>query len=146
MGGSGFFGSMALCAYHLCDVSFAVGVSVDFTAIERAYTRALRADAGYAGLVQHNPFSASYETFSGRDEPYSLPEPAAFVELPPLAAPERRDSQRRSHCRDVRPTALLGSCALQRHGSVSFCDGSRDATSAAYMFGRSSSRVLRSKA
>jgi Replicase family len=38
-------------------------------AIERAYTRALRADAGYAGLVQHNPFSPSYETFSGRDEP-----------------------------------------------------------------------------
>ena len=53
-----------------------------FAAIERAYTRALRADAGYAGLVQHNPFSARYETFNGRDEPYSLRELAAFVELP----------------------------------------------------------------
>ena len=53
-----------------------------FAAIERAYTRALRADAGYVGLVQHNPFSARYETFNGRDEPYSLRELAAFVELP----------------------------------------------------------------
>ena len=53
-----------------------------FIAIERAYTRALRADAGYAGLVQHNPFHARYETFSGRDEPYSLRELAAYVELP----------------------------------------------------------------
>jgi Replicase family len=53
-----------------------------FIAIERAYTQALRADAGYAGLVQHNPFHARYETFSGRDEPYSLRELAAHVELP----------------------------------------------------------------
>jgi hypothetical protein len=53
-----------------------------YAAIERAYTRALRADAGYAGLVQHNPFSGRYQTFSGRDEPYSLSELAACVELP----------------------------------------------------------------
>jgi len=53
--------------------------------------RVLRADAGYAGLVQHNPFSASYETFNGRDEPYSLHELAAFVELPPLAPRRKAD-------------------------------------------------------
>jgi len=58
-----------------------------FAAIERAYTRALRADAGYAGLVQHNPFHAAYETHSGRDDPYSLRELAAYVDLPP--APRR---------------------------------------------------------
>jgi hypothetical protein len=51
-------------------------------AIERAYTRALRADAGYAALVTHNPFHPAYETRSGRDEPYSLRELAACVELP----------------------------------------------------------------
>ena len=68
-------------------------------AIERAYTRVLRADAGYAGLVQHNPFSASYETFNGRDEPYSLRELAAFVELPPLA--RRRKADIRTDGRNV---------------------------------------------
>jgi hypothetical protein len=56
-----------------------------YAAIERAYTRALRADAGYAGLVQHNPFAATYETLNGRDDPYSLGELAAHVELPPIA-------------------------------------------------------------
>jgi hypothetical protein len=56
-----------------------------YAAIERAYTRALRADASYAGLVQHNPFHAAYETLSGRDEPYSLAELAAFIELPRVA-------------------------------------------------------------
>ena len=67
-----------------------------FAAIERAYTRALRADAGYAGLVQHNPFSPSYETCSGRDEPYSLRELASFVELPRVsrrAVEIRRDGR-----------------------------------------------------
>jgi hypothetical protein len=29
---------------------------------------ALRADAGYAGLAQHNPFAAVYETFIGRGD------------------------------------------------------------------------------
>jgi Replicase family len=70
-----------------------------FAAIERAYTRALRADAGYAGLVQHNPFSASYETFNGCDEPYSLRELAAFVELPPLAP--RRKAEIRTDGRNI---------------------------------------------
>jgi hypothetical protein len=69
-----------------------------FAAIERAYTRALRADAGYAGLVQHNPFSPAYETFSGRDEPYSLAELAAYVELPPIA---RRRTEIRTDGRNV---------------------------------------------
>ena len=70
-----------------------------FAAIERAYTRALRADAGYAGLVQHNPFSPSYETCNGRDEPYSLRELAAFVELPPPAP--RRKAEIRTDGRNV---------------------------------------------
>jgi hypothetical protein len=70
-----------------------------FVAIERAYTRALRADAGYAGLVQHNPFHARYETFSGRDEPYSLRELAAHVELPALAP--RRKTEIRTDGRNV---------------------------------------------
>jgi hypothetical protein len=70
-----------------------------FAAIERAYTRALHADPGYAGLVQHNPFNASYETFNGRDEPYSLREIAAFVELPPLAP--RRKVEIRTDGRNV---------------------------------------------
>jgi hypothetical protein len=70
-----------------------------FAAIERAYTRALRADTGYAGLVQHNPFSPSYETCNGRDEPYSLRELAAFVELPPLAP--RRKAEIRTDGRNV---------------------------------------------
>jgi hypothetical protein len=37
-----------------------------FAAIERAYTRALRADAGYAGLVRHNLFSPSYDVQRSR--------------------------------------------------------------------------------
>jgi hypothetical protein len=70
-----------------------------FVAIERAYTRALRADAGYAGLVQHYPFAACYETHSGRDEPYSLRELAAHVELPRLVP--RRDVDVRTDGRNV---------------------------------------------
>jgi len=85
-----------------------------FAAIERAYTRALRADAGYAGLVQHNPFSASYETFNGRDEPYSLRELAAFVELPPLAP--RRKSEIRTDGRNVETFDRLRSWAYAQIG------------------------------
>ena len=70
-----------------------------FIAIERAYTQALRADAGYAGLVQHNPFHARYETFSGRDEPYSLRELAAHVELPRMVL--RHNSEIRTDGRNV---------------------------------------------
>jgi hypothetical protein len=70
-----------------------------FAAIERAYTRALHADPSYAGLVQHNPFAARYETSSGRDEPYSLRELAAFVELPRLAS--RRTAEIRTDGRNV---------------------------------------------
>jgi transposase len=68
-------------------------------AIERAYTRALRADAGYAGLVTHNPFAACYETHSGRDEPYSLRELAAFVDLPRMVP--RRSTEIRTDGRNV---------------------------------------------
>jgi hypothetical protein len=70
-----------------------------FAAIEHAYTRALHADPGYAGLVQHNPFAACYETFNGRDEPYSLRELASFVELPRLAS--RRTAEIRTDGRNV---------------------------------------------
>jgi hypothetical protein len=70
-----------------------------FAAIERAYTRALRADAGYAGLVQHNPFHPRYETLSGRDEPYSLRELAAHVELPRIAY--RRPAEIRTEGRNI---------------------------------------------
>ncbi len=70
-----------------------------YAALERAYTRALRADPGYAGLVQHNPFSGRYETFGGRDEPYSLRELAAFVDLPPLA--RRRTAEIRTDGRNI---------------------------------------------
>jgi hypothetical protein len=70
-----------------------------FAAIERVYTRALRADAGYAGLVQHNPFHSLYETHSGRDDPYSLRELAAFVELPAFAP--RRAAEIRTDGRNV---------------------------------------------
>jgi hypothetical protein len=68
-------------------------------AIERAYTKALRADAGYAGLVQHNPFHAAYETHGGRDEPYSLAELAAHVELPRMVP--RRSVEIRTDGRNV---------------------------------------------
>ena len=54
---------------------------------------------GYAGLVQHNPFAARYETYSGRDEPYSLGELAAFVDLPRLAP--RRKAEIRTEGRNV---------------------------------------------
>jgi hypothetical protein len=70
-----------------------------FAAIERAYTRALRADAGYAGLVQHNPFHPRYETRVGRDEPYSLRELAAFVELPRMVP--RRSTEIRTDGRNI---------------------------------------------
>jgi hypothetical protein len=68
-------------------------------ALERAYTRALRADAGYAGLVTHNPFAARYETRVGRDEPYSLRELAAFVELPRMVP--RRSTEIRTDGRNI---------------------------------------------
>jgi hypothetical protein len=68
-------------------------------AIERAYTRALHADAGYAGLVTHNPFHADFNAVSGRDEPYSLTELAAFVELPRIVY--RRAAEIRTNGRNV---------------------------------------------
>jgi hypothetical protein len=67
------------------------------SAIERAYTRALRADPGYAGLMHHNPFSARYQTTAGRDDPYTLSELAARVTLgssPRRQAPEIRTDGR----------------------------------------------------
>ena len=96
-----------------------------FAAIERAYTRALRADPGYAGLVQHNPFSAIYETFNGRDEPYSLRELAAFVELPRLAS--RRTAEIRTDGRNVETFDRLrywayGAIAEYRCGSREMWD------------------------
>jgi hypothetical protein len=68
-------------------------------AIERAYTRTLRADPGYASLVQHNPFSARYTTTVGRDEPYSLGELASFVEL--VSSPRRRAPEIRTDGRNI---------------------------------------------
>jgi hypothetical protein len=94
-----------------------------FAAIERAYTRVLRADAGYAGLVQHNPFHASYETLSGPDDPYSLPELAAFVELPALAP--RRAAEIRTDGRNVETFDRLRHWA---YGQISaYRQGPRDA-------------------
>ncbi len=43
-----------------------------YAAIERAYTKALRADPGYAGLVHHNPLSPRYSARVGPKTPYSL--------------------------------------------------------------------------
>jgi hypothetical protein len=68
-------------------------------AIERAYTRTLRADPGYASLVQHNPFSARYMTIAGRDTPYSLSELATFVEL--ATSPRRRAPTIRTDGRNI---------------------------------------------
>jgi len=68
-------------------------------AIERAYTRALRADPGYASLVQHNPFSPRYTTIAGRDTPYSLGELASFVEL--ASSPRRRAPEIRTDGRNI---------------------------------------------
>jgi hypothetical protein len=68
-------------------------------AIERAYTRTLRADPGYASLVQHNPFSTRYTTIAGRDEPYSLGELASFVEL--ASSPRRRAPEIRTDGRNI---------------------------------------------
>jgi hypothetical protein len=50
-------------------------------AIERAYTAALGADAGYASRFHHNPLSDTYVTKIGRDAPYSLAELAQYVDL-----------------------------------------------------------------
>ncbi len=53
---------------HEPETIFVVPITSDvryFAAIEHAYTRALRADAGYAQLVQHNPFSPSYARAAG---------------------------------------------------------------------------------
>jgi len=68
-------------------------------AIERAYTKALGADPGYAGLVQHNPHNLSYDTIAGCDEPYSLGDLAAHVELP--AAPRRKEPEIRCEGRNI---------------------------------------------
>jgi hypothetical protein len=73
-----------------------------FAAIQRAYTRA---DPGYAGLVQHNPFVARYEMFNGRDESYSLGELAAFVDLPRLT-PRRQAEIRNAH-QDAKTVAAM---------------------------------------
>jgi hypothetical protein len=69
------------------------------TAIERAYTIALHADPGYAGLVHHNPFSPRYETTNGRDKPYSLHELATFVTLG--SPPRRRTTEIRTDGRNI---------------------------------------------
>jgi hypothetical protein len=68
-------------------------------AIERAYTRALGADPGYAGLVIHNPLNLMYDTVAGRAEPYSLGELSAHVELP--TTPRRREPEIRCEGRNV---------------------------------------------
>ena len=70
-----------------------------YAAIERAYTRALRADAGYASFVHHNPLSHRYTTLRGRAEPYSLRELASYVTL--TTAPRRRAPEIRNDGRNV---------------------------------------------
>ena len=70
-----------------------------YGAIERAYTRALRADPGYASFVHHNPLSHRYTTLRGRGEPYSLRELASYVTL--TAAPRWREPEIRNDGRNV---------------------------------------------
>ena len=70
-----------------------------YAAIERAYTRALRADPGYAGLVHHNPLARGYTTLRGRPEPYSLHELASFVTL--TSMPRRQEPEIRCEGRNV---------------------------------------------
>ena len=67
------------------------------------------------GSCTHNPFHPRYETLSGRDEPYSLRELAACVELPRMVP--RRKAEIRTDGRNVetfRPPALLGVRANRR--------------------------------
>ncbi len=70
-----------------------------FAAIARAYTLALRADPGYAGLVHHNPLSAQYHTIVGTQADYSLRELAGYVKL--AATPRRREPEIRCEGRNV---------------------------------------------
>lgn len=50
-------------------------------AIERAYTEALGADEGYAGLLCKNPLHPDWQTQVWRPEPYDLAELAEYVDL-----------------------------------------------------------------
>ena len=68
-------------------------------AIARAYTLALHADPGYAGLVHHNPLSGRYTTIVGANAPYSLHELAEHVSLAP--APRRRAPEIRGDGRNI---------------------------------------------
>lgn len=55
-------------------------------AVEDAYTRALRADAGYAGLICKNPHSAIWRVQALRQQGYTLGELAEYVDLQPYVA------------------------------------------------------------
>lgn len=68
-------------------------------AIARAYTLALCADPGYAGLVIHNPLSYRYTTIVGQAAPYTLPELAAHVTL--AVSPRRQAIEIRCEGRNV---------------------------------------------
>lgn len=68
-------------------------------AIARAYTLALRADPGYAGLMIHNPLSYRYTTIVGEAAPYTLRELAVHVTL--AASPRRQAIEIRCEGRNV---------------------------------------------
>ena len=104
-----------------------------YAAVERAYTKVLRADPGYAGLVVHNPLSSRYKAMPGAKKPYSLRELASYVTLAPT--PRRREPEIRCIGRNVevfdRPPVLgvrgRRRVALRRAARV---DGPRRATRA----------------
>ncbi len=54
--------------------------------IERAYTVALDADIGYAGLICKNPFNDRWQVWEIHGNPYTLAELAAYVDLTAKAA------------------------------------------------------------
>ena len=57
-------------------------IALDATSPLRArHTDALGADPGYTARFQHNPLSDRYETYVGREAPYSLDELAYYVDL-----------------------------------------------------------------
>ena len=90
-------------------------------AIEDAYTRALRADTGYAGLICKNPHSAAWRVQWVQPRPYSLGELAEYVDLQPYVKGRRQpagplgrncllfDSVRQWAYREIRAARAAGS-------------------------------------
>lgn len=75
----------------VCTTEYGSRKALDYLAkIQAGFTRELKADTGYSGLITKNPLHGDWRTTIWRKEPYELWELAEYVELLPLTKEQQQ--------------------------------------------------------